>query len=126
MTDILEPGISCKTIGDGYWSNIKADVDVYRISVSYVAEDQAWGELRVYFDPDQWNTDSDGLIYTDSRFLEEFRSALVEKLGFTKEAINEVGYSEMGMQGYDWVSLDINGTNFLREWRERGLEYPVS
>ncbi len=56
---------------------------------------------------------TDGLIYTDKIWINEFR-ALMRSLGFTRNAVNDISYSEQGMQGEDFVSMDV-GEDFLRE-----------
>jgi len=46
-----------------------------------------------------------GLIYTDSAFLECVHTALI-KAGISIEAAEDVCYSEQGMQGDNYVSMD--------------------
>lgn len=58
--------------------------------------------------------DRHGLIYTDHGFLSQFRGALV-LAGFDGLETCDVGYSEQGMQGEDFVSMDV-GSEFLRAW----------
>ena len=74
-----------------------------------------FGELRAYFDPSTWNVNDLGLIYTDYGWLDEFKTAL-EKLGFGDAAVNDIEFSEQGMQGDDYVSMDI-GHAFLAAYR---------
>jgi hypothetical protein len=38
----------------------------------------------------------------------------MRSLGFTRNAVNDINYSEQGMQGYNFVSMDV-GPEFLRE-----------
>ena len=52
-----------------------------------------------------------GLIYTDRQFLRELR-AFLDAHGLPGA---DVDYSEQGMQGDNYVSLDI-GKDFLRAW----------
>lgn len=47
--------------------------------------------------------------------MEKFRSGLIA-LGFTEEAANDVDYSEQGMQGDDYVSMDAC-VKFYNEWK---------
>jgi hypothetical protein len=115
----------CTTDGKGYWSTIKKSVTLTKLQISSVNKsgllDSDHGELRVYFDPTTWEATTrqmkggDGLIYTDKRWMREFRKLLIS-YGFSKEAVKEenLSYSEMGMQGVDYVSLDI-GKEFLLE-----------
>ena len=91
------------TIGDGYWSNIQKSVTVTGYTVDGYHGDE-FGELRVYFKIEDWNIDNDGLIYTDSVFLEEIQDCF---------ATNDISYSEQGMQGDNFVSFDV-GSEFLK------------
>lgn len=105
-----------KTAGDGYWSNRKTQVSIVGISV-FQSEDaeNEFAELMVSFDIRDWDTQQHGLIYSDSQFLADLRQHFVDN-GFSQDAANDVDYSEQGMQGDDYVSLDV-GETFLREWR---------
>jgi hypothetical protein len=38
----------------------------------------------------------------------------MRSLGFTRRACDDITYSEQGMQGYNYVSMDV-GEDFLRE-----------
>lgn len=105
-----------KTAGDGYWSNRQTEVNILNIDIPYIdSTEGTFGELVVTFDVDDWNIDTDGLIYTDSQFLADLRQHLINE-GFSKEAVMALDYSEQGMQGEDYVSLDA-GEEFLRQWR---------
>jgi len=96
------------TDGSGYWSNRAKTVKCQYINIGYINEEKTFGELRVYFDTDSWNVNKDGLIYTDKLFLRELKVALANA------TLNPIGvdYSEQGMQGNDYVSLDV-GKNFI-------------
>lgn len=74
------------------------------------------GELKVCFDPRDWDTNGqrkdtmeqpDGLIYTDPEFEEEVNE-LLSAMGLLDSSTEQqaVG-SEQGMQGTEYVSLDI-------------------
>jgi hypothetical protein len=99
------------TYGNGYWSNVAKSVEIVDMQLGYVADELDFGELRVYFNTDSWDTSKDGLIYTDSRFKQDLREFLTAH-GLPGA---DVDYSEQGMQGDDYVSLDI-GKKFLRAW----------
>lgn len=99
------------TSGTGYWSTVRKNVKTTYISVAYINDERDFGELRVYFDTDSWDVEQDGLIYTDARFISELSTILAEA-GFN---ITDLDYSEQGMQGDDYVSLDV-GKNFLDSW----------
>ena len=99
------------TAGDGYWSTVSAPVRVTKLRVPYVNDEEDFGELRVYFDTDTWDVRKDGLIYTDSVFIRQLRDQL-QDAGF--EAA-DIDYSEQGMQGDNYVSLDVDA-KFLGSW----------
>ena len=113
----LKNGVILECDGSGLWgAEPDATVEIQKLVVPYVNEEEDFGELRVYFDPTFWNIRQDGLIYTDDGFLRQLREIL-EKLTFTPQAANDVEYSEQGMQGENYVSLDV-GKAFLDEWLE--------
>lgn len=101
----------------GLWSNVAKAVTITDIQLGkgtiWEGEslDKAFGELRVYFDTATWNTREDGLIYTDRGFLNELR-AFLKLHGLPGK---DVSYSEQGMQGNDYVSLDAGG-KFYKAW----------
>ena len=101
------------TSGGGYWSNVRKAVEITDMRLAYVNDEKDFGELRVYFDPSTWNVNERGLIYTDRLFLKELKSAL-EQQGFDSTSVS---YSEQGMQGDNYVSLDV-GEKFLRSWSD--------
>lgn len=99
------------TVGDGYWSNTAKSVEIVDMRLGYVdEEDLEYGELRVYFNTDTWNVNTDGLIYTDSQFKVDLQN-FVKLHGLAVDLC----YSEQGMQGDDYVSLDV-GKEFLDSW----------
>ena len=110
-----DTGIEVNTVlhtdGGGYWSREARDVHVTALSVPYVNDERDFGELRVYFDTQTWSTLEHGLIYTDDQFERELRSFL-ETQGFDA---TDVSYSEQGMQGDNYVSLDV-GDQFIASW----------
>ena len=101
------------TSGKGYWTRFEQTVTVVGVKLAYVSDEGDFGELRAYFDTKTWNVNEAGLIYSDPRWIDEFR-ALMRSLGFTRNAVNDISYSEQGMQGYNYVSMDV-GEDFLRE-----------
>lgn len=109
--------INTTTDGCGLWSNKVADVAVNKLELGYCNEEKDFGELRACFDPTQWNINVDGLIYTDEAWISAFKAGLVVN-GFSPEAADDVGYSEQGMQGDSYVSLDIGGV-FIKEWEKK-------
>lgn len=103
------------TAGTGLWSIERKTVSMIAVKLNYLdQEDSEWfGEIQVLIDPATWNCSEDGLIYTDPQFIFELRDFLY-RIGFSKEAVADVTYSEQGMQGDDFVSFDA-GDIFLRE-----------
>lgn len=91
------------TIGDGYWSNVAKAVEITGLQLAYINDELDFGELRVYFNTSTWDVDKDGLIYTDSLFETEL-CELLTSMGFDA---SDVSYSEQGMQGDNYVSLDV-------------------
>ena len=102
------------TAGDGYWSNVSKAVEVVDMRVPYINDEGDFGELRVYFNTATWDVDTMGLIYTDSDFLFELRMFL-DQHGLEG---SDVDYSEQGMQGNNYVSLDV-GKPFLTAWASK-------
>lgn len=99
------------TDGSGFWSDAAITVQVTHLQVPYINEEETFGELCVYFNTNTWRIDRHGLIYTDRTWLKELCDALSER-GYDT---SDISYSEQGMQGDDYVSLDV-GENFLKSW----------
>lgn len=102
------------TAGTGLWSQFSVNVKITDLKVPYVNEEEDFGELRVYFDPESWDIDQLGLIYTDRQWMEQLREWLNDQ-GY---AGWDVDYSEQGMQGRNYVSCDV-GQEFLRTWHSK-------
>ena len=122
----METNITLNTDGKGLWSRQSKPVIVTGIDCIITKmedEDRLFGELMVRFDTVSWNTDKDGLIYTDDLFLQELHTFLKSQ-GFTVEASDDVSYSEQGMQGDEYVSLDA-GSEFCEEWLAKFPETEV-
>ena len=100
------------TDGKGFWSTKIAEVMITRIHLEGM--NKKYGELQVYFNTDTWDIETDGLIYTDKTFLAELKAFLTAQ-GFD---CSDLDYSEQGMQGYDYVSLDT-GANFNASYFKR-------
>jgi hypothetical protein len=105
--------VQFNTSGDGYWSNVAKAVEVVDMRVPYINDEGDFGELRVYFNTDTWDVNTDGLIYTDSLFKQDL-------MKFVKEQglVVDLCYSEQGMQGDNYVSLDV-GKEFLDSWARK-------
>ena len=106
------------TNGNGLWSDVERAVRivdmVLDVGTEYEDDKTIFGEFRVYFNTEDWDTAEDGLIYTDKGFLRELREFL-DAHGLPGD---DVCYSEQGMQGDDYVSLDA-GTKFYNAWIEK-------
>jgi hypothetical protein len=99
------------TNGMGYWSRTATAVDITKLDLQYINDDQTFGELCVYFAQDdftanEWDVETDGLIYTDKLFLQELR-AYLQTIGFSEAEAMDVNYSEQGMQTNNYVSFDV-------------------
>ena len=99
------------TNGNGYWSNKAKAVDVTKLDLQYISNERDFGELCVYFTKASWDTAVDGLVYTDKLFRTELRAYLLT-LGFTELEVNDISYSEQGMQSEEYVSFDV-GAKFI-------------
>ena len=91
------------TNGMGYWSTVAKTVEITGLQLAYTNDELDFGELRVRFNKATWDTNKDGLIYTDKQFMRELVQLLTQ-LGFDA---SDVSYSEQGMQGDNYVSLDV-------------------
>ncbi len=111
------------TSGRGIWSNQSKPVTLTNIALGYIDDEFGSGyknqipnyaELKVFFDTKTWNTEEDGLIYTDKKFMNELRDF------FDKHNLpgKDVSYTEQGMQGDDYVSCSV-GKDFLKAWGEK-------
>jgi hypothetical protein len=108
------------TNGKGYWSRTAKGVWITDIQLGKATmwegdtDKDMFGELRVYFNTASWDVDQHGLIYTDKGFIKELQSFL----NLHSLPGNDVSYSEQGMQGDDYVSLDA-GHKFYKAWMEK-------
>jgi hypothetical protein len=97
------------TCGDGWWSNVSKAVFVESISmyISTESDDGDFydGDLAVNYTEATWDNNVDGLIYTDSLFLQQVKQFLIDN-GFDVNAVNDITYSEQGMQDDERVSCD--------------------
>ena len=104
------------TDGGGYWNVKAAPVRITELSLGYISpeDDEDFGELCVHFNTDDWRPDRDGLIYTDRLFAQEL-NAFLQSQGMDP---SDLGYSEQGMQGDNYVSLDC-GPLFLASYKAK-------
>ena len=115
--DVREGIVTLHTSGDGYWSEEAKAVRVTELRLGWVDEDESFGELCVHFNTNDWRVDSDGLIYTDGQFADEL-CAYLNSIGLDG---NDVGYSEQGMQGDNYVSCDV-GESFIASYKAKFAE----
>lgn len=108
MREITE---TLNTNGTGLWSEEVREVTVTALSLLEFSLHEVFGELRVKFDIATWDPEKHGLIYTDKGFLEELKDLLTR----AQYDVSEIEYSEAGMQGDDYVSLDV-GPKFIASW----------
>ena len=107
------------TNGCGFWSKSVKEVTITGIELDMDAwdpedGDPPFGELRVHFDTSTWDVNVDGLIYTDDHWLADLKDYLT-RAGYNVE---DVDYSEYGMQGDRYVSLDA-GEQFINSWKAK-------
>lgn len=121
----MDVSIIANTNGKGLWSEEARSVLISKLAIGYSNQtyypgETFYGELCAYFEPsgfppNSWNVPGYGLIYTDKQWMKEFKAGLRE-LGLSVKAVQNVHYSEQGMQGLDYVSMDI-GPAFWASWK---------
>ena len=101
------------TDGHGHWSHQERFVKVYRLEVVTYEDHRGVDviyEVRAHFTRATWDTRKHGLIYTDRSFLTGLKKHL-RSLGL----VCGLNYTEQGMQGDAYVSLDPSKA-FIRSW----------
>jgi hypothetical protein len=109
--EIEMQAVTLNTNGKGYWSRAVKAVRITDMRLGYVSDERDFGELCVYFNTEDWNVNVDGLIYTDKQFRNELQ-AFLNTQGLPGRYVS---YSEQGMQGDNYVSLDVE-EQFLQAW----------
>lgn len=111
----------CRTSDDSstyYFKGKPSNVPILCFRIAETNIERTFGELRVYFDTRVWDVERDGIIYGDPVWLSDLHQLLAEKYRFCGGIIDRVRgaitYSEAGMQGDNYVSLDVN-ESFLAE-----------
>jgi len=107
-----------QTGGDDLWSNAKKTVDITDVILKEGSN--GYGYLRVFFSKKSWNTEVDGLIYTDRLFLALLRDLFI-KYNLPGKFVD---YSEQGLQKNTYVHLDAE-KEFVKAWKKqnRPVEY---
>jgi len=125
MKKILAEGL-CSTNGKGLWSDhVVKDLPVKLFTHGEFMEDRGtmWGSLHVVFRKKDWNINKHGLIYTDDKFVRDIRKVL-KKAGYKHCTKNDIGYSEQGRQGLNYVDFDI-GHKLCQEIRSKGFKVKI-
>lgn len=115
ITNVVSYGFTFKiavdkvfaTGGNGLWSTAVKDVTVNSITmfVTTDEEESCNSDMGINYNESTWDNDTDGLIYTDKTFIAALREFLIAA-GFDAAAVNDIGYSEAGMQDDERVSCD--------------------
>jgi hypothetical protein len=117
--------IAARTSGKGLYSKDKVNLFHRKIHLNlwqYSGESYG-GELQVFFTKRDWDIDKYGLVYTDPSWIKEFRAGLISH-GFLAKELKELDYSEQGMQGKNYISLDV-GPDFIFAVRNKLYLRPV-
>lgn len=110
--------------GNEEWSLAQeVSVRVCTLEMKYSSGNN-WGSFDVTFTNDTWDVSTMGLIYGDSRFLRGLKNRLID-LGFSLDAVEDLTYSEVGLQSDNSVNLD-GGSKFLQEFRDISTSYFIS
>jgi hypothetical protein len=120
-TYIFPAPVTIQTNGSGWWTSIIKEVECVSLLLDVTRhDDDCWGEVQVFFNPATWDVNHDGLIYTDEAFLKNFYWFLWTHFTFNSLILTEkhLSYSEQGMQGIDYVSLNCS-KEFINEFLEK-------
>jgi hypothetical protein len=93
-----------RTNGKGFWSNTVAEVNIVGYELTHLTcyRNDYYSYTKLYFD-NSWNTKEYGLIYTDPLFIKDVTLNLKPILKF-----KSIDYTENGMQGNNYVSLECD------------------
>mmetsp|Transcript_49232 Transcript_49232/g.123400 ORF Transcript_49232/g.123400 Transcript_49232/m.123400 type:complete len:136 (-) Transcript_49232:293-700(-) len=120
----LEKVVTLHTDGSGFWSAKMKAVRVISLDLNTFGGDEEgvdeFGELWVVFETQKgktgsWQVEEYGLIYTDQLFLQELKALVTKLMG--EAAADDINYSEQGMQGEEYVSLDA-GKDFIKAYQK--------
>ena len=98
------------TDGKGFWSNKKADISIRKLEIEPCQDQLCTLEeifVRVFWDPEYWNIEKDGLIYTDEGFRDSLSKKLCELYPGSGIDWSNLHYTEQGMQGKNFVHMII-------------------
>lgn len=124
--------LTCSVKGDGLWgaeAQTVTGVLTFRVTEpepvigdvgpSGEIEYEGFAEGRFYLD--EWDDEKQGLIYTDSGFIDSLHLVL-DNLNI--DAAKEIDYSESGMQGPDYVSMDAS-YNLAKQVEAAGYDISI-
>jgi len=111
--------LRCKTTGHGLWSEEVRTVTSSKIEIKIGEVYTNLQEfavnmtiyLNVFFTKKVWDTDKHGLIYTDEGWLKDFRTQFADRFPSLSWTAKKIDYTEHGMQGTNYVSLEIRLEN---------------
>lgn len=107
---IIKTNISATTSGRGLWTQERKTVNIHSVKFMPVIYDEPGREsgamyIEAYFDRREWNTHRDGLIYTDQKWMREFRQGFFAQFPELREVDANIDYSEQGAQGPNYVHI---------------------
>ena len=94
--------LKIRTNGKGLWSDKATTVNIIGYEITDISKEYNYAYIRLYFD-NSWDVSKDGFIYTDTLFLMEAKRLLKPILNF-----GYIDYTEQGMQGINFVSLECS------------------
>jgi len=111
--------LRCKTTGHGLWSK---EVRIVTSSKIEIKIGEVYTNLQkfavsmpiyfnVFFTKKAWDTEKYGLIYTDEGWLKDFRTQFADRFPSLSWIAKKTDYTEQGMQGTNYVSLEIHLEN---------------
>ncbi len=117
--------VTAFTNGSGLWSNSEKKIQHNRAELIFFSESVDnkssfvvnHAELKIYFSKKYWDVNQYGLIYTDRNWIRDLRKYF-QSMGYSKAAVKTIDYTEQGMQGSNYVSLDV-GRSFLKQFVEK-------
>lgn len=91
--------------GKGLWgqNDEPKTFKIDKVVLHYLDDENPVGTIDVFLQG--YKAKNDGLIYTDKTFIKSFKDLLKEKGFFSK--FKYVEYSEQGMQGTNFVNMDV-------------------
>lgn len=97
---------TCTTTNGLYHATKGKKIRIVGISVDYDENEPNEALVNVYFDKKTWDVEKDGYVYSDMGFLKELKASLIGQ-GLPKDATEKLTYTEAGMQGDNWISLEF-------------------